>query len=37
VTAWLTPTVVTAITGIPDTACAPIRYPNAIYPVEFGT
>lgn len=31
ITARLTPTVVTAITTIPDTAWVPIRYPNAIY------
>jgi hypothetical protein len=31
VTARLTPTVVAAITSIPDTAWVPIRYPNAIY------
>src|SRR3954454_4220665 len=31
VTARLTPTVVAAITAIPDAAWVPIRYPNAIY------
>jgi hypothetical protein len=31
ITARLTPTVVTAITSIPDTAWVPIQYPNAVY------
>lgn len=31
ITARLTPSVVTAITAIPDSAWVPIRYPNAIY------
>jgi hypothetical protein len=31
ITARLTPSVITAISNIPDTAWVPIRYPNAIY------